>query len=86
MPIQAQESKFKGNPILVLTWGPDDKYPMKMGLSKAKKALAAHDLLKEFVHKHKDRPRNAPPAQRTEQRQDGSRDAVYRDSGGSYSR
>ncbi len=84
MAIQAKEEVYKNNPILVLSWGDDDKYPMKLGISKAKKAVAGHDFLKEFIYRHKDDPRRQAPAQRTEQRQDGSRDAVYRDSGPSY--
>ncbi|HLG22242.1 MAG TPA: hypothetical protein VI382_05455 [Candidatus Manganitrophaceae bacterium] len=48
----ATESEFKGNPMLVLSQGPDDKFPFQFGLKKAKLILDNIDEIKKFVEKH----------------------------------
>jgi hypothetical protein len=48
----ASESEFKGNPMLVLTQGPEDKFPFQFGLKKAKLILENLDEIKKFVEKH----------------------------------
>jgi hypothetical protein len=35
----ASESEFKGNPMIVLSQGPDDKFPFQFGLKKVKLIL-----------------------------------------------
>lgn len=49
---QASESEFKGNPMLVLTQGPEDKFPFQFGLKKAKLILEHIEDIKQFVAKH----------------------------------
>lgn len=48
----ASESEFKGNPMLVLTQGPEDKFPFQFGLKKAKLILENLEEIKKFVEKH----------------------------------
>jgi hypothetical protein len=48
----ASESEFKGNPMLVLSQGPDDKFPFQFGLKKAKLILENYEEIKKFVAKH----------------------------------
>lgn len=48
----ASESEYKGNPMLVLTQGPDDRFPFQFGLKKAKLILEYIDDIKQFVAKH----------------------------------
>ncbi len=48
----ATESEFKGNPMLVLTQGPDDKFPFQFGLKKAKLILENIEEIKKFVEKY----------------------------------
>lgn len=48
----ATESEFKGNPMLVLSQGPDDRFPFQFGLKKAKLILENIDEIKKFVEKH----------------------------------
>lgn len=68
MPIKAEEGEYKGYPTITISWDgqePDPR-PISLGLSKAKKVLAAHDQIKEFVAKHRNdppRPRAPQPAQ-----------------------
>lgn len=49
---QASESEFKGNPMLVLTQGPEDKFPFQFGLKKARLILEHIEDIKQFVAKH----------------------------------
>ncbi|MEK6543379.1 MAG: hypothetical protein AABZ44_02975 [Elusimicrobiota bacterium] len=49
---EAKESEFKGNPVLVLTDGPDEKYPFSFGLRKARLIVEQYEKIKEFVAKH----------------------------------
>lgn len=46
----AEESEFKGNPMLVLN--PDSKYPFQFGLSKAKLILEHIEDIEQFVDKY----------------------------------
>jgi len=48
----ASESEFKGNPMIVLCQGPDDKFPFQFGLKKAKLILDHLEDIKRFVAKH----------------------------------
>lgn len=48
----ATESEFKGNPMLVLTQGPDDKFPFQFGLKKARLILENIEEIKKFVEKY----------------------------------
>jgi hypothetical protein len=48
----ASESEFKGNPMLVLSQGPEDKFPFQFGLKKAKLILENLDEIKKFVEKY----------------------------------
>ncbi|MFY9268348.1 MAG: hypothetical protein WAO55_01220 [Candidatus Manganitrophaceae bacterium] len=50
MPVS--ESEFKGNPMLVLSQGPDDRFPFQFGLKKAKLILEHFEEIKQFVEKH----------------------------------
>jgi hypothetical protein len=48
----AGESEYKGNPMLVLTQGPEDRFPFQFGLKKAKLILEHLEDIKAFVTKH----------------------------------
>lgn len=48
----ATESEYKGNPMLVLTQGADDRFPFQFGLKKAKLILEHLEEIKQFVEKH----------------------------------
>ncbi len=48
----AKESEFKGNPMLVLSQGDEDKFPFQFGLKKAKLILEYIEEIKAFVNKH----------------------------------
>lgn len=47
-----EESEFKGNPMLVLKYDENDKFPFQFGLKKAKLILENIDEIKKFVDKH----------------------------------
>lgn len=49
---EAKESEFKGNPLLVLSKGPEDRYPFSFGLTKAKLILDHIEDIKKFVANH----------------------------------
>lgn len=49
---QASESEFKGNPMIVLSQGPDDKFPFQFGLKKAKLILEHVEDIRSFIEKH----------------------------------
>jgi hypothetical protein len=51
---------YEGNPMIVLSRKPDDKFPMRFGLSKAKLILANIDAIKAFVE-HEEKIRAANP-------------------------
>jgi len=48
----AEESEFKGNPILVIKTADDDKFPFQFGVKKAKLILENIESIKKFVEKH----------------------------------
>lgn len=49
---EAKESEFKGNPMIVLSQGPEDPYPFQFGLKKAKLVLEHIEDIRNFVQKH----------------------------------
>lgn len=52
----AGESEYKGNPMLVLTQGQEDRFPFQFGLKKAKLILEHLEDIKAFVAKHSKAP------------------------------
>ena len=48
----ATESEFKGNPMMVLSQGEDDKFPFQFGLKKARLIIEHIETIKVFVEKH----------------------------------
>lgn len=48
----AEESEFKGNPMLVLKNTEEDRYPFSFGLKKARLILEHIEDVKKFVDKH----------------------------------
>ena len=46
------ESEYKGNPMLVLKNGEEDRYPFQFGLKKAKLVIEHIEDIKKFVAKH----------------------------------
>ncbi len=48
----ATESEFKGNAMIVLSQGDEDKFPFQFGLKKAKLVLEYIEDIKKFVDKH----------------------------------
>lgn len=50
---QAQESEFKGKPVLALHRSEGDKYPLRFGLAKAGLILAHVEEIRAFVGKHR---------------------------------
>lgn len=50
--MSATESEYKGNPVLELKNGPDDKYPFSFGVKKANLILNHLEEIKEFAAKH----------------------------------
>ncbi len=49
---QASEAEFKGNPMIVLSQGQDDRFPFQFGVKKAKLILENLDAIQKFVAKH----------------------------------
>jgi len=49
---QASETEFKGNPMIVLSQGQDDRFPFQFGVKKAKLILENLDAIQKFVAKH----------------------------------
>ena len=47
--MNASRETFKGHALIVLHENPDDKYPVKLGLRKAKLILRNIKALKEFI-------------------------------------
>ena len=58
----ASESEFKGNPMIVLSQGPEDKFPFQFGIKKAKLILENFEDIRQFVEKYK----NQPPKKKTD--------------------
>lgn len=52
----AEESEFKGNPVLILKNDPEDRYPFTFGVKKAKLMLEHIEDIKQFVSKN-DKPK-----------------------------
>lgn len=48
----ATESEFKGNPMIVLSQGDEDKFPFQFGLKKAKLVIEYLEDIKKFIEKH----------------------------------
>ena len=46
------ESEFKGNPMIVLKYDEEDKFPFQFGLKKAKLVLENIEEIKKFVEKN----------------------------------
>ena len=46
------ESEFKGNPMIVLKYNEEDKFPFQFGVKKAKLVLENIEAIKKFVEKH----------------------------------
>lgn len=44
-----ESSEYKGNPMVVLRRGPEDRYPFQFGLSKARLVLEAVEEIKALV-------------------------------------
>lgn len=44
-----QLGEYKGHKLLILSKGPDDKFPFQMGLTKAKLVLEHLDDVRKFV-------------------------------------
>lgn len=55
----AQESEFKGKPVLALYRAEGDKYPLRFGLAKARLILAHVEAIKAFHAKHQDKEASA---------------------------
>jgi len=49
---EAHESEYKGSPVLVLSQGPDDRFPFSFGLRKARLILEHIEDIKQFVAKY----------------------------------
>lgn len=46
------EGEFKGNVIMIIRRGAEDKFPFQFGVKKAKLILEHLDEIRKFVHKH----------------------------------
>jgi len=49
MTVTVERTEYKGNPMLTIKSGDEDKFPFSFGLTKAKKILEALDEIKKFV-------------------------------------
>lgn len=58
----AEESEYKGNPVLVLKNAEDDRYPFTFGVKKAKLMLEHIEEIKKFVAKNDKEKTAATPA------------------------
>ena len=52
----ADESEYKGNPMIVLKNSEDDKFPFQFGIKKAKLVLEHIEDIKKFVEKYDKSP------------------------------
>ena len=48
----AEESEYKGNPMIVLKNSEEDRFPFQFGVKKAKLVLEHVEDIKKFVEKH----------------------------------
>ncbi len=62
MPVEYDE--FKGHKLIVLKRTPEDRYPLKFGLSKARLIVANMEAIKAFVEENST---EQPKAQQPEQ-------------------
>ncbi len=53
---EAQESEYKGSPVLILSQGSEDRFPFSFGLRKARLILDHIDDIKKSVEKHSKAP------------------------------
>ena len=49
---EAQESEYKGSPVLILSQGPEDRFPFSFGIRKARLILDHYDDIASFVGRH----------------------------------
>lgn len=49
---EAREGEYKGSPVLILSNGPEDKFPFTFGVRKARLIVDHIDDVKKFVEKH----------------------------------
>ena len=49
---QVLETEYKGNPMLVIRNGEQDKFPFQFGLRKAQMILANLEAIQAFAEKH----------------------------------
>lgn len=49
---EVRETEYKGNPMIALSQGPEDKFPFQFGLRKAKLVLEHIEDIKKFIDKH----------------------------------
>lgn len=49
MKVIVTRGEFKNKPVLILSTGEEDKYPLTFGISKARKILASLEEIKKFV-------------------------------------
>lgn len=64
MPIKATEGNYRGRPTLTLTWEGgqwEDKHPLNLGISNAKRVMAAAKDIQAFIDRHKNDPRPERP-------------------------
>ena len=61
----AEESEYKGNPVLILKNNEDDRYPFTFGLKKAKLVVEHIKDVEKFVEKH-DKEQPPPPEEKEE--------------------
>lgn len=54
----AEESEFKGNPMIVLKNDETDKFPFQFGVKKAKLIVENIEEIKKFVEKHDKEKKN----------------------------
>jgi len=50
--MSVSETEFKGNPMIILGQGDEDRYPFQFGLKKAKLVIEHIEAIKQFVEKH----------------------------------
>ncbi|MDO8526096.1 MAG: hypothetical protein Q7T03_00240 [Deltaproteobacteria bacterium] len=48
----AEESEYKGNPVLTLKNNEEDRYPFTFGVKKAKLMMEHIEDIKKFITKH----------------------------------
>lgn len=46
-----EEAEYKGNPLIVLKYTPEDRYPFQFGVKKAKLVVEHIEDIKKFIEK-----------------------------------